>query len=79
MLTFPSFLVDPFTYNYYNSSWTNGYSSDHKATQYPGIHTTDVTEAKALAMLDQAHESGEQFFMMVAPGKSVNAILCLGL
>lgn len=60
-----SFLVDPYTYNYYHSHWTNGYTK--KITDYPGIHTTNVTQTKALAMLDQAVDTGNQFFMMVAP------------
>ena len=61
-----SFLMDPWTYNYYNSHWSDGYSSNVNA--YKGEHTTDVTQKKALAMLDDAASSGDQFFMMVAPG-----------
>ena len=37
-------------------------------TPYKGIHTTDVIEDKALRMLDDAIQSNNQFFMMVAPG-----------
>ena len=59
------FLVDPWTYNYFHSHWTNGYTS--KITPYKGIHTTDVLHKKALNMLDEAAEKGDQFFMMVAP------------
>jgi hypothetical protein len=54
--------------DYWNSHWTNGYTDE--LTGYKGIHTTDVTQTKALAMLDDAAKSKDQFFMMVAPGKS---------
>lgn len=67
MLTSHSFLVDPWTYNYYNSHWTNGYTDE--VTGFKGVHTTDVTESKSLKMLDDAAKSGDQFFMMVAPGE----------
>ena len=49
-----------------HSHWTNGYTDS--ITPFPGIHTTDVTQSKALAMIDHAADSKEQFFMMVAPG-----------
>lgn len=66
-----SFLLDPWTYNYYNSHWTDRVDAESLAdvTPFKGIHTTDVTEQKALAMLDDAADRGGQFFMMVAPGK----------
>ena len=62
-----SMLLDPFTYRYYDSKWTNGYTDD--VSSYKGIHTTDVTQEKALAMIEDAATSGDQFFMMVAPGE----------
>ena len=52
-------------YSYYHSQWTNGNSDNY--TPFDGTHTTDVTEDKSLVMLDKAAESGEQFFMMIAP------------
>ena len=61
-----SFLVDPWTYNYFDSHWTNDYTST--LTQHNGVHTTNVTQTKALDFLDDAAAAGEQFFMMVAPG-----------
>ena len=67
-----TFLVDPGTYNYYNSSWTNQVDAtdEHEHVRYfENQHTTDVTEQKAVAMLDEAVGSGEQFFMMVAGGR----------
>jgi hypothetical protein len=36
---------------------------------YEGEHTTDVIQKKALDMLDDAASTGDQFFMMVAPGR----------
>ena len=62
-----SFLVDPYTYNYFHSRWTDGYTDT--ITPFDNIHTTNVTQEKALAFLDDAAAMGEQFFMMVAPGK----------
>lgn len=53
------------SYSYYDSHWTNGYTD--VVTPYKGVHTTDVTQTKALAMIDEAAGSGDQFFMMVAP------------
>ncbi|CAK3774366.1 arylsulfatase [Lecanosticta acicola] len=61
-----SFLVDPWTYNYWNSTWTNGDARKH-LTAFPGHHTTHVTRRKALEFIDQAVDAGGQFFMMVAP------------
>lgn len=63
-----SFLVDPWTYNYYHSHWTNGPNND-KISNFKGIHTTDVIHQKALDTIDQAVAAKNQFFMMVAPGK----------
>jgi hypothetical protein len=63
-----SFLIDPWTYNYYHSKWTNDYTN--KISSYDGIHTTNITQDKALAMIDDAAAIGEQFFMMVAPGEA---------
>ena len=62
----PSLLLTVIS-DYWDSHWTNGYTDD--ITGYKGIHTTDVTQTKALAMLDDAVKSKDQFFMMVAPGK----------
>jgi hypothetical protein len=67
MLNCYSFLIDPWTYHYYQSQWTDGYTDI--ITPYDGTHTTHVTQEKALAMLDGAAATGEQFFMMVTPGE----------
>ncbi|KAK5165839.1 uncharacterized protein LTR77_008762 [Saxophila tyrrhenica] len=59
-----SFLIDPWTYNYFNSHWTNGYTDKVKA--YPGVHTTHVNAEKALGWLDNLGKNKDQFFMMIA-------------
>lgn len=64
--THSSFLVDPYTYQYWNSRWTNDDTSD--LTPYWGVHTTNVTQDKALDYIDDAAAAGQQFFMMIAPG-----------
>jgi hypothetical protein len=56
--------------DYWHSHWTNGYTD--KITGYDGIHTTEVTQTKALAMLDVAAKTKDQFFMMVAPGNPLS-------
>lgn len=61
-----SFLVDPNTYEYFNSTWTNGNGSAPLST-YKGQHTTNVTERKALEFIDDAADSREQFFLMITP------------
>ncbi|KAL4738200.1 alkaline-phosphatase-like protein [Aspergillus similis] len=59
------FLLDPFTYSYWNSS----YQRNHETPKsYAGQYTTDVTEEKALGFLDDALEDKERpFFLTVAP------------
>ena len=72
-MTSDSFLVDPWTYNYYNSHWTDRVDAESEADIKPhkGVHTTDVTHQKALAMIDQAAKAGGQFYMQVATGETV--------
>ena len=60
-----SFLLDPWTYNFYHSRWSHGETGEIE--KHIGEHTTDVTETKSLAMLDQAAQANNQWFMMVAP------------
>lgn len=62
---YSSMLLDPWTYNYHHSHWSNGYTS--KITNFPGIHTTHVTQEKALTAIEDAAKHDHQFFMMVAP------------
>ena len=60
-----SFLVDPWTYNYHHSHWTNGKAE--KISKFPGVHTTHVTQLKALKAIEDAAKHKKQFFMMIAP------------
>ncbi len=65
-------LVEPWTYNYLNSHYTNKVNATNEKTDitgYKGTHTSVVTQEKALAMLDDAADRGGQFYMQVAPGK----------
>ncbi|KAK5162800.1 uncharacterized protein LTR77_011172 [Saxophila tyrrhenica] len=64
-----SFLVEPWTYNYLNSHYTNKPNAATAAdiTGYKGMHTTEVLEEKALAMIDDAASKGGQFYMQIAP------------
>ncbi|KAL2819851.1 Six-hairpin glycosidase-like protein [Aspergillus cavernicola] len=59
------FLLDPFTYSYWNSS----YQRNHELPKsYAGHYTTDVTAEKALGFLDDALEDKERpFFITVSP------------
>ena len=60
-----SFLLEPYTYQYFNTVFTNG---PNEPLLYDlTTHTTDLTEAKTLAFLDDAAKSGRPWFMMVAP------------
>lgn len=60
-----SMLVDPWTYNYMKSRWTN--QRQKRIENHSGTHTTLVNQQKALNILDTIGKAGEQFFMMVAP------------
>lgn len=61
-------MVEPWTYNYYNSHYTNGpNASEANIVGYKGLHTTDVTWSKALGFIDDAAERGGQFYIQVAP------------
>ena len=53
-----SFLVDPWTYNYFHSRWTS--QSPASIASEAGTHTTTVTHRKALDMLDAAVDAGGQ-------------------
>ena len=66
-----SFLVEPWTYNYLNSHYTNKVNAvgDADITGYKGMHTTEVLQQKALAMIDDAANRSGQFYMQIAPGK----------
>ncbi|KAL4943985.1 hypothetical protein BDV06DRAFT_210649 [Aspergillus oleicola] len=59
------FLLDPFTYSYWNSS----YQRNHEPVKsYAGRYTTDITEEKALGFLEDAlDDPSRPFFLTVAP------------
>ncbi|KAH8432496.1 sulfatase family protein [Aspergillus melleus] len=58
------FLLDPFTYSYYNST----YQRNHEPPRsYEGQYTTDVITEKALGFLDDALEGDRPFFLTVSP------------
>ncbi|KAI1616951.1 arylsulfatase [Exophiala viscosa] len=58
------FLLDPYTYNYMNSTFQSG---TDKPVSYEGHYSTDVVAEKGFALLDQAVESQQQFFLTIAP------------
>lgn len=62
------FLLDPYTYLYYHSFFQRNVGSDHQAPRnYTGEYSTDVIAAKSFDFLEDAVESGEPFFMGIAP------------
>ena len=60
-----SFLLEPYTYQYFNTTWTDDQSK--KLMSNHGTHTTNLTTQKALAYIEDAAQANEPFFMMVAP------------
>ena len=59
-----SFLLEPYTYQYLNTTWTNDRSD---LVSNIGTHTTNLTAQKTLAYIEDAVQADEPFFMMVAP------------
>lgn len=60
------FLLDPWTYNYHQSHWSSQ-GKDSKILKYPNVHTTLVTQQKAINAIDDAASHDQPFFLMVAP------------
>lgn len=58
------FLLDPFTYDYLNSTYQRNHDPP---VSYEGRHTTEVITEKALGLLDHALEGDQPFFLAVAP------------
>ncbi|THV88116.1 Arylsulphatase, partial [Aureobasidium pullulans] len=58
------FLLDPFTYNYLNSSFQR---NQEPPVSHEGEYVTDVMAQKAYGLLDEAVEAKKPFFLMVAP------------
>jgi hypothetical protein len=59
-------LLDPFTYNYMNSTYQRNTDSPRS---YEGHYTTDVLAEKAYGLLDEAVNAANKqpFFLVVAP------------
>ncbi|KAJ5833279.1 arylsulfatase [Penicillium riverlandense] len=58
------FLLDPFTYDYLNST----FQRDRETPQsYEGEYTTDVLAQKANRLLDEAVDAQKPFFLTIAP------------
>ncbi|KAG2164969.1 hypothetical protein VTO58DRAFT_107968 [Aureobasidium pullulans] len=62
--TSSDFLLDPFTYNYLNSSFQR---NQDRPVSHEGEYVTDVMAQKAYGLLDEAVEAKKPFFLMVAP------------
>lgn len=58
------FLLDPYTYEYLNSTWQR---NRDPPVSYEGQYTTDVLAQKAKGFLDDAVKDGEPFFLAIAP------------
>ncbi|KUJ15587.1 arylsulfatase [Mollisia scopiformis] len=58
------FLLDPFTYNYLNSTFQR---KGEAPRSYEGHYSTDVVTEKAYGFLDDAVKSEKPFFLTVAP------------
>ena len=59
-----SFLLEPYTYQYLNTTWT----IDHLQLESDvWTHTTNLTSKKALAYIEDAAPAKRPFFLMVAP------------
>ncbi|CAD6583109.1 MAG: hypothetical protein ASARMPRED_001227 [Alectoria sarmentosa] len=58
------FLLDPYTYEYHNSTWQR---NRDPPVSHEGQYTTDVLAYKAKGFLDDAVKAGEPFFLTIAP------------
>jgi arylsulfatase A-like enzyme len=58
------FLLDPFTYNYMNSSFQR---NQNPPQSHEGEYVTDVLAQKAYGLLDEAVDAKKPFFLMIAP------------
>jgi hypothetical protein len=62
--TSSDFLLDPYTYQYLNSSFQR---NRDPPKYYPGEYSTDILASKAYGLLDEAVEADEPFFLVIAP------------
>ena len=58
------FLLDPFTYQYYNSTFQRNFE---RPVNHKGEYSTDLVASKSLGFLDEAVEAGKPFFLVAAP------------
>ncbi|KAK4047632.1 hypothetical protein OIV83_005290 [Microbotryomycetes sp. JL201] len=58
------FLLDPFTYDYWNATFSY---NNVKTNKYINQYSTDVVAEKALRMLDSATRDDKPFFVGIAP------------
>ena len=58
------FLLDPYTYQYLNSTWQRGRDAP---VNYEGRYTTDIITEIAKGFLNDAVEAKKAFFLTVAP------------
>ncbi|EKD11969.1 arylsulfatase [Drepanopeziza brunnea f. sp. 'multigermtubi' MB_m1] len=58
------FLLDPYTYNYLNSTFQH---TGETPRSYEGQYSTDVLAQKAYSLLDHAVQAEEPFFLTLAP------------
>jgi N-acetylglucosamine-6-sulfatase len=59
-----SFLLEPGTYDYLNTTWTYN-NEDYQS--FPGVNAIDITSRNALSMLDEAVNRGKPWFLTIAP------------
>ncbi|KAJ5825997.1 arylsulfatase [Penicillium riverlandense] len=62
--TTSDFLLDPFTYNYLNSTFRR---TGEEPRSYEGEYVTDVLTQKAYSLLDEAVSAEQPFFLTIAP------------
>jgi hypothetical protein len=62
--TSSDFLLDPYTYQYLNSSFQRNHDPP---IYYPGQYSTDILASKAYGLIDEAAEANKPFFLVVAP------------
>lgn len=58
------FLLDPYTYQYLNSTWQR---NKERPKSYPGKYTTDIISEKANNFLNSAVAAQRPFFLAIAP------------
>lgn len=58
------FLLDPYTYEYLNSTWQR---NRDPPVSHEGEYTTDILAHKAKGFLDDAVKAAEPFFLTIAP------------